>query len=132
VKRQRAEVKALHQEFESNTKSSFIMGHSFQAVVILPGALKSVFAVPLVSRIHEGEVVSNRDSPTLLDKMIALIESLGIDQPFYFIADAYYASGKIVRKLLKNEGISGNFRNFRDVLQIISFSWPQQARGLHS
>lgn len=95
-------VKGLHQESESNSKSSFIMGHSFQAVGILVGALKSVFAVPLVSRIHEGVVVSNRDSRTLLDKMIALIESLGIEQPFYFIADAYYASGKIVRKLLEN------------------------------
>jgi hypothetical protein len=94
-------VKGLHQESESNSKSSFIMGHSFQAVGILVGGLKSVFAVPLVSRIHEGVVVSNRDSQTLLDKMIALIESLEIEQPFYFIADAYYASGKIVRKLLK-------------------------------
>ncbi len=95
-------VKGLHQESESNSKPAFIMGHSFQAVGILVGALKSVFAVPLISRIHEGVVVSNRDKKTLLDKMIAIIESLGIDQPFYFIADAYYASGKIVRKLLKN------------------------------
>lgn len=95
-------VKGLHQESESNSKPAFIMGHSFQAVGILVGALKSVFAVPLISRIHEGVVVSNRDKRTLLDKMIAIIESLGLDQPFYFIADAYYASGKIVRKLLKN------------------------------
>jgi hypothetical protein len=95
-------VKGLHQESESNSKPAFIMGHSFQAVGILVGALKSVFAVPLISRIHEGVVVSNRDKKTLLDKMIAIIESLGLDQPFYFIADAYYASGKIVRKLLKN------------------------------
>jgi len=95
-------VKGLHQESESNSKPAFIMGHSFQAVGILVGALKSVFAVPLISRIHEGVVVSNRDKKTLLDKMIAIIESLGLDQPFYFIADAYYASGKIVRKLLTN------------------------------
>ena len=96
-------VKGLHQESQSNSKPSFIMGHSFQAVGILVGALESVFSVPLISRIHEGVVVSNRDKRTLLDKMIILIESLGIDQPFYFIADAYYASGKIVKKLLKNE-----------------------------
>jgi len=95
-------VKGLHQESESNSKPAFIMGHSFQTVGILVGALKSVFAVPLISRIHEGVVVSNRDTKTLLDKMIAIIESLELDQPFYFIADAYYASGKIVRKLLKN------------------------------
>ena len=95
-------VKGLHQESESNSKPSFIMGHSFQAVGILVGALKSVFAVPLISRIHEGVTVSNRDKRTLLDKMITIIESLGLDQPFYFIADAYYASGKVVKKLLKN------------------------------
>lgn len=97
-------VKGLHQESESNSKPSFIMGHSFQAVGILVGALKSVFAVPLISRIHEGVVVSNRDTKTLLDKMIVIIDSLRLDQPFYFIADAYYASGKIVKKLL----IKGN------------------------
>lgn len=95
-------VKGLHQESESNSKPPYIMGHSFQAVGILAGALKSVFSVPLISRIHEGVIVSNRDRRTLLDKMIAAIESLEIDEPFYFIADAYYASGKIVRGLLKN------------------------------
>lgn len=95
-------VKGLHQESESNSKPSFIMGHSFQTVGILVGALKSVFSVPLVSRIHEGVVISNRDKRTLPDKMINLIESLAIDQSFYFIADAYYACGKIVRKILEN------------------------------
>lgn len=77
------------------------MGHSFQAVGILVGALNNVFAVPLVSRIHEGVVFSNRDTKTLLDKMVSLIESVQICEPFYFIADAYYATGKIVKKLLK-------------------------------
>lgn len=93
-------VKGLHQQSASNAKSPFIMGHSFQAIGILVGALRTVFAVPLVSRIHEGLVFSNRDHRTLLDKMVSLIESLGIGEPFFFIADAYYATGKIVRKLL--------------------------------
>ncbi len=43
---------------------------------------------------------SNRDQRTLLDKMILLLDSLGMSQPFYFVADAYYATGKIVRGLL--------------------------------
>jgi len=51
-------VKGLHQESESNSKPSFIMGHSFQTVGLLVSALQSVFAVPLISRIHEGLVVS--------------------------------------------------------------------------
>jgi len=94
-------VKGLHQQSESNSKSPFIMGHSFQAIGILVGALNNVFAVPLVSRIHEGLVFSNRDQRTLLDKMVSLIESLGICEPFFFIADAYYATGKIIKKLLQ-------------------------------
>jgi hypothetical protein len=94
-------VKGLHQQSESNSKSPFIMGHSFQAIGILVRALNNVLAVPLVSRIHEGVVFSNRDQRTLLDKMVSLIESLEIREPFYLIADAYYATGKIVKKLLK-------------------------------
>ncbi|MBC8392687.1 MAG: transposase [Deltaproteobacteria bacterium] len=94
-------VKGLHQQSESNSKPPYIMGHSFQAIGILVGGLKSVFAVPLISRIHEGVVFSNRDQRTLLDKMVSLIESLEICEPFYFIADAYYATGKIVQKLIE-------------------------------
>ena len=67
------------------------MGHSFQAVGILAGALSSAFAGPLISRIHEGVVFSNRDKRTVLDKMVILLESLEISEQFYFIADAYYA-----------------------------------------
>jgi hypothetical protein len=93
-------VKKLHQESESNNKAEFIFGHSCQAVAVLTQALSSVFALPLACRIHEGTVFSNRDQRTLLDKMILLLDSLGLKQPFYFVADAYYASGKVVRGLL--------------------------------
>ena len=93
-------VKKLHQESESNTKPEYIFGHSCQAITVLIQALSSVFALPLACRIHEGVVFSNRDHRTLLDKMILLIDSLGLKDPFYFVADAYYASGKIVRGLL--------------------------------
>ena len=93
-------VKKLHQQSESNTKPEYIFGHSCQAIAILTQALSSVFAIPLACRIHEGVVFSNRDKRTLLDKMILLIDALGIQEPFYFVADAYYASGKIVRGLL--------------------------------
>jgi hypothetical protein len=93
-------VKKLHQESDSNTKPEYIFGHSCQAVAVLTQALSSVFALPLACRIHEGTVFSNRDHRTLLDKMILLLDSLDLNQPFYFVADAYYASGKIVRGLL--------------------------------
>jgi hypothetical protein len=94
-------VKLLHQQSESNTKPEYIMGHSMQAVGLLVHAAKSVFSVPLAVRIHEGLVWSNRDKRTLLDKMLGLLDILAIKVPFYFVADAYYAVGKMVRGLLK-------------------------------
>ena len=93
-------VKVLHQESESNTKPEYIMGHSLQAVSVLVQAAGSVLAVPLASRIHEGLVWSNRDKRTLLDKMLALLRLIEIRQPCYFVADAYYASQKIITGLL--------------------------------
>jgi hypothetical protein len=93
-------VKLLHQQSESNTKPEYIMGHSMQAVGLLVHAANSVFSVPLAVRIHEGLVWSNRDKRTLLDKMLGLLDILAIKAPFYFVADAYYAAGKMVSGLL--------------------------------
>jgi len=94
-------VKLLHQQSESNTKPTYITGHSLQAVSLLVKAASSVFAVPLAARIHEGVVWSNRDRRTLLDKMITLLGIAAVEQPFYFVADAYYGAQKIVAGLLK-------------------------------
>ncbi|MEI6125878.1 MAG: hypothetical protein WCQ99_04915 [Pseudomonadota bacterium] len=55
-------VKLLHQQSASNTKPEFMMGHSCQALAVLAGTLQSVFAIPLISRIQEGLVFSNRSS----------------------------------------------------------------------
>ena len=44
---------------------------------------------------------SNRDRRTLLDKMLGLFDILAIAVPYYFVADDYYAAGKIARGLLK-------------------------------
>ena len=92
-------VKLLHQQSESNTKPEYIMGHSLQAVSLLVHAAQSVFAVPLAARIHEGLVWSNADKRTLLDKMLRLLGILDIASPYYFVADAYYAAGKMVKGL---------------------------------
>jgi hypothetical protein len=74
-----------------------------QAVGLLVHAAKSVFSVPLAVRIHEGLVWSNRDKRTLLDKMLGLLDILAIKVPFYFVVDAYYAAGKMVNGLLKQD-----------------------------
>ena len=61
-------------------------------------------AVPLTSRLHEGLVFSNRDSKTLLDKLVALLFSIAHawDRQVLLIADAYYASAKVMLPLLNN------------------------------
>jgi DDE superfamily endonuclease len=84
-------VKLLHQVSESNTKPAYIMGHSIQVVSVLASAASSFFAVPLSARIHEGLVFSNRDQRTLPGKFLSLVETLGISESVYLVADAYYA-----------------------------------------
>lgn len=90
-------VKLLHQQSEH--KAEFIMGHSLQAVSILVHAAQSVIAVPLAIRIHEGVVWSNRHKKTLLDKMISLLGVIDTAEPFYLVADAYYAAGRMIAGL---------------------------------
>ena len=98
-------VKLLHQQSAGNSKPEYIMGHSFQAISLLvQGASGHVAAVPSTSRIHEGLVFSNRDSRTLLDKLAALLFSIArvLGHKVLLVADAYYASGKLIAQLLSN------------------------------
>lgn len=105
-------VKSLHQESQNNSKAEYIMGHSCQAIALLVGAAESFFAVPLVSRIHEGLVFTNLDKRTLLDKMVSLVDSLKITELFYFVADAYYANRKMIKGMLgKNQHLLTRLRS---------------------
>jgi len=88
-------VKKLHQESESNTKPEFIMGHSLQAASLLVQGVGTVFALPLIARLHEGVKFTNRDKRTLLDKAIEMVDSLNFEKPVTVVADAYYAAGKV-------------------------------------
>ncbi len=97
-------VKALHQSSENNSKAPFIMGHSFQALALLvQGALGELFCVPLASRIHEGLVFSNAQKRSLLEKLVELFLPIAavIAQGTILVADAYYASKKIILPLLE-------------------------------
>ncbi|MEJ2443084.1 MAG: hypothetical protein P8Y42_06430 [Exilibacterium sp.] len=66
--------------------AEYIMGHSIQAVSLLIQASNSFLAVLLNAKIHEGIVFSNRSKRTLLDKMLALLVDININQPYYFVA----------------------------------------------
>lgn len=97
-------VKKLHQSSENNSKASYIMGHSFQALAVLVRtAAGHAAAVPLASRIHEGLVWFPGDRRSLLDKLAAMfLETVSpMARPALLVADAYYASGKVIRPLLK-------------------------------
>jgi hypothetical protein len=94
--------KKMYQASESNTKPEYIFGHSCQAIALVAGCLESFFAIPLVSRIHEGVIFSNRDKRTLPKKMATLLEGLCIKEPCYFVADAYYACKTTINELLKS------------------------------
>jgi hypothetical protein len=58
----------------------------------------------VTSRIHEGLVFSNRDSRTLLDKLVALLLSITRiwNRSVVLVAFAYFSCGKVITPLLKN------------------------------
>ena len=95
-------VKFCHQESNNNSKPEYIMAHSIQAVSLLVGSMGVFFGVPLVARIHEGVVLSNRDQRTLYDKLNAMIMSLSLPVQYYLLADAYYSVRKVVKGALAN------------------------------
>jgi hypothetical protein len=85
----------------SNSYERFLGFFHSKAVALVVEAASSYFALPLCCRIHEGVVLSNRDKRSLLDKLVTMILSLGINVPAYLIADTYYASKTVIEPLLK-------------------------------
>lgn len=128
--RQMPAVKLLHQSGESNTKPSYIMGHSCQALAFLAKAGRTHHAVPLCARIHEGLVFSNRDRRTLLDKLLLLLAALQLPKPVLLIADAYYACGKIIRGLLAQGGhLISRLRSNACALEVVPPPTGPRRRG---
>ena len=95
-------VKLVHQD--SETKPKWAMAHSLQAVSMLVRAGDGVMAVPLAVRIHEGAVFCNALKETLLTKMLGLADRVTGDDPYVFVADAYYAAGKVIKGVLERNG----------------------------
>ena len=98
-------VKKLFQQSENNSKPTFIFGHSFEALgLLVQGPLGHIACVPLLSRIQEGLVFSNRDKRTLLDKFVQLFLSITslLEQPALVVADALYCTRKVICPLLDN------------------------------
>lgn len=96
-------VKCLHQESENNTKSEFIMGHSFQSIAILVrAATGQVVAVPLISRICEGlRTRLSRRPESQLDRLVQIFLSVmrTAGRTGILVADAYYAARTVILPL---------------------------------
>lgn len=94
-------VKRLHQESENNDKAEYIFGHSCQTVSLLAQAAAGFFSIPLCCRIHEGVIYDDTDkNRTQLDKLVRMALDIGINVPAMIVADAYYASAKVILPLL--------------------------------
>lgn len=93
-------VKSLHQASRTNAKPTYIMGHSLQAIALLVQAAGGCRAVPLTARIHEGLRWSRRQQRTLIDKLGTDFLALPWAAALAVVADAYYAVGKLARRLL--------------------------------
>jgi hypothetical protein len=97
-------VKRLHQESTNNSKPAFIDGHSFQALALLVrGARGLVTSVPLTARIHEGVIDRARElRRTLLDRLVELFLEVAreLGPRGILVADAFYASAKVILPLL--------------------------------
>lgn len=107
-------VKCLHQESQNNSKAEYIMGHSFQVISLLvTAATGQVVAVPLLSRICEG---LKRSGPrlSLLDKLASMFLEVAriAGLPSVLVADAYYASRKVIQPLgAQNHHLISRVRN---------------------
>ena len=118
-------VKSLRQSSESNTKPAFIMGHAAQAISVLARAGRSTLAVPMGVQIHDGTVFSNRDKRTLLDKLLAMLGGLGLGEPVYLVADAYYGNGPVIKGLLDK----GHHLLSRARSNAVAYHRPAPVRG---
>jgi hypothetical protein len=112
-------VKLIHQYSEH--KPDYVMGHSLQAVALLVHSAKSIVAVPLAIRIHEGIVLSNFVKKTLIDKMFSLLGIVHQGESYYFVGDRYYAVKKLANALLE----AGNHLLTRVRVNAVAYAQPE-------
>lgn len=121
-------VKKLHQESTNNSKPEWIEGHSFQVLAQLVTSPDGrVTSVPLTARIHEGVIDSAKElRRTLLDRLVELFFEIAKEIPgrALLVADAYYASGKVIRPLL----VQGHHLVTRVRRNAVAFEVPSPRR----
>lgn len=98
-------VKSLHSDSQNNSKPTFFMGHSFQAVSLLVKTGSHLLSIPLFARIQEGLVWPDQAKSSLPSKLAALIHSVWRErsEKILLIVDAYFANRNCIEPLLKAE-----------------------------
>ena len=98
-------VKKLHCCSDNNSKPEYIMGHFYQVISSLCTSAGGTVAVPIVSRICDGITYSNRSKKTIVDRLVDMFRQTVAQQfsgPLILIADAYYASRKVIQPFVKD------------------------------
>ena len=98
-------VKKLHQESTNNSKPEWIEGHSFQALAQLVRSPDGRRHLRPAHRPHprgRDRLRAEELRRTLLDRLVELFFEIAEEIPrrVLLVADAYYASGKVIRPLL--------------------------------
>ena len=97
-------VKKLNQKSSSNSKPPYIFGHSRQSIVPLVHSSRGFFhAIPLISRIHEGIVLSPLHRESLPEKVQGLLDAIlkHLSRKILLVADAFYSNKKVILPFLE-------------------------------
>lgn len=94
--------KRLHQCSQSNTKPSFITGHSCQSVAVLISGVAGVFAVPVFTRIFEGLRWKSMGHGSQIERLARSLSEKLWSNGCYVVADAYYMADSFIGEVLRS------------------------------
>lgn len=98
-------VKLMHQDSQNNSKAEYIIGHFLQAIsLVVVSPLGKIAAIPIIARIHDGVVYSNRSKQTVIHRFASLVEKITRDagKQAIIVADAYYAVKTLISEARKS------------------------------
>ena len=95
-------VKLMHQSSQSNSKAEYINGHYLQVLSLAVNTRAgNIAAVPLIARIHDGVIFSNRTKKTVINRFGGIVKdaSDAAETPAIVVADSYYANKAMIEEV---------------------------------
>lgn len=98
-------VVSIHQDSETQSKSSYFRGQYWGAIGVLVGTLASPFCLPLMLKIHQGfaqigeEPKAREDRSTLGERVVRMALDLALknDVPSVLILDAFFSVASVFK-----------------------------------